>query len=76
VIVFWLVTHSSDVVSVTTGWWTTPSFFGTSTRCSHDGNPFETSFCQNPFVPMPAGYRSMVIGRPRRCGSITGATAS
>ena len=47
--------HSSDAVSVTTAWWTTPSFFGTSTRCNHGGNPFETSFCQNPLVPMPAG---------------------
>jgi hypothetical protein len=37
-------------------------FLGTSTRSSHDGNPFDTSFCQNPFLPMPDGYRSIVTG--------------
>ena len=29
--------HSSERVSVTSGWWTVPSFFGTSTRSSHAG---------------------------------------
>ena len=55
VMVFWFVIQSSDRLSVTTGWRTTPPFFGTSTRSSHSGKPFETSFCQNPFFAMPAG---------------------
>ena len=76
VIVFWFVTHISDRVSVMTGWCTTPSFFGTSTRSSHDGKPFETSFCQNPFLPIPDGCRSIVTGRPRTCGISSGAIAS
>jgi hypothetical protein len=76
VTVFWFVTHSSDRTSVTIGWCTTPPFFGTSARCSHSGNPFDTSFCQKPFVPIPAGYRSIVSGRAFRCGSMTGAIAS
>ena len=74
--VFWLAIQSSDRVSVTSGWCTVPSFFGTSTRSSHAGKPFETSFWMNPFLPMPAGYRSIVIGRARMCGSIIGAIAS
>ena len=37
---------------------------------------FETSFWMNPLRPMPAGKRSIVTGRPRRCGTITGAIAS
>ena len=75
-IVFWFVTQSSDRVSVTSGWWTIPSFFGTSIRSSHDGNPRDTSFCQNPFLPMPEGYRSIVIGRRLMCGSMIGAIDS
>lgn len=31
----------------------TPSFLGTSTRSSHAGNPFETSFWKKPGSPMP-----------------------
>jgi hypothetical protein len=53
-----------------------PSFFGTSTRSSQAGNPFETSFWMKPLRPMPAGNRSIVTGRRRRCGTITGAIAS
>ena len=34
---FWLAIQTSDRVSVASGWCTTPSFFGTSTRCSHSG---------------------------------------
>ena len=34
---------------VTSGWCTVPPFFGTSTRSSHSGKPFETSFCKKPF---------------------------
>ncbi len=73
---FWLASQSSDRVSPARGWWTVPSFFGTSMRSSQDGNPRETSFWRNPGLPMPSGNRSIVIGRPRRCGSMMGATAS
>ena len=73
---FWLASQSRERVSPTTGWWTVPSFLGTSTRSSHSGKPFDTSFCQKPFRPIPAGKRSIVTGRPRRWGSITGAIAS
>jgi hypothetical protein len=69
VIVFWLVTHSSDLVSLTSGWCTVPSFLGTAILSSHDGKPFDTSFCQNPFLSIPAGYLSMVIGRALMCAS-------
>jgi len=58
--------QSSESRSVITGWCTTPSFLGTSTRCSQAGNPFDTSFCQKPFASIPCGYRSIVSGRPRR----------
>ena len=61
---------------MTSGWCTTPSFFGTSTRSSQAGNPFETSFWMKPLRPMPAGKRSIVTGRLRTCGTITGAIAS
>jgi hypothetical protein len=73
---FWFASQSSDRVSVTIGWCTVPSFFGTSTRSSQGGNPFVTSFWKNPGLPMPAWNRSMVTGRARMCGSITGAMAS
>jgi len=53
-----------------------PSFFGTFTRSSHGGNPFETSFWMKPFCAMPAGNRSIVSGRRAMCGTIIGATAS
>ena len=53
-----------------------PPFFGTSTRWSQAGKPFDTSFCRKPLLPMPDGYRSIVTGRPRICGSISGAIAS
>ena len=41
---FWFASQRSDRVSVTSGWWTVPPFFGTSTRRSHAGIPFATSF--------------------------------
>jgi hypothetical protein len=63
-------------VSLISGWWTVPSFFGTSARSSHSGKPRDTSFCQNPLPPMPAGYRSSVTGRPQMCGTMTAATDS
>ena len=44
VMLFWLASQSSDRVSETSGWCTVPPFFGTSTRSSQSGNPFETSF--------------------------------
>jgi len=50
--------------------------FSTSTRSSQLGNPFDTSFWMKPFFLVPAGNRSIVIGRPRMCGIINGATAS
>ena len=34
------------------------------------GKSLRTSFWKNPFAPMPAGYRSIVTGRPRMCGSM------
>src|SRR2546426_2870809 len=59
---FWLASHSRDRESVTRAWRTVPPFFGISTRSSHSGNPFATSLCMNPGLPMPDGYRSIVIG--------------
>ena len=52
---FWLASQSSDRASLTSGWCTVPSFFGTSTRSSHSGKPFDTSFWMKPFRPMPDG---------------------
>jgi hypothetical protein len=51
-------------------------FLWTSTRSSQLGNPRETSFCQKPLSAMPAGYRSIVSGRARMCGRISGAIDS
>jgi hypothetical protein len=36
----------------------------------------ETSFCQNHFLPIPAGDRSSVTGRLEICGTIAGAIAA
>ena len=41
-------------------------FFGNFDAPEPCGNPFDTSFCQNPFLSIPAGYRSIVMGRPRK----------
>ena len=41
---FWFASQSSERVSFANGWCTVPPFFGTSTRCSQSGNPFDTSF--------------------------------
>jgi len=48
----------------------------TGTRWSQAGNPFDTSLWMKPFLPMPAGKRSIVTGRRATCGSISGATVS
>ena len=53
VMLFWLASQSNDRASRTTGWCTVPSFFSTSTRSSHAGNPLTTFFWKNPFSPMP-----------------------
>ncbi len=76
VMLFWFAIQTSERVSTTIGWCTVPPFFGTSTRSSHSGKPFETSFWKNPGAPMPEWYRSIVTGRAWMCGSMTGAIAS
>ena len=48
-------TYCFERWSLASGWLTTPPFFGTSTRSSHAGKPFETSFCMKPVLPMPDG---------------------
>ena len=46
--------HNPGVLDVTPTYGF-PSFFDTSTRVSHGGNPRDTSFWMNPFFAIPAG---------------------
>ena len=71
VMLFWLASQRSERVSWTSGWWTLPPFFGTSTRSSHSGKPFDDVLLQEALRADAAGKALHGDGTAAMCGSMT-----